>query len=131
MIVCRRRGGRPMPPGKIGGVFPGLLLILFLCGALFLGPPANGAADFRDAPLQLAVLSPNVSPAPDAKLRVLAQALAIIEDQYAEPKTTKHLVYGAIHGAMGTLDPHSSFMTPEEFKELQIETKGKFSGIGI
>src|SRR4030042_682763 len=31
----------------------------------------------------------------------------------------------------GTLDPHSSFMSPEEFKELQIETKGKFSGIGI
>ncbi|MCX5892973.1 MAG: S41 family peptidase [Deltaproteobacteria bacterium] len=66
-----------------------------------------------------------------AKLKVFTQALAIIEDQYVEPKTTKDLVYGAIHGAMGTLDPHSSFMTPEEFKELQIETKGKFSGIGI
>ena len=66
-----------------------------------------------------------------AKLKVFAQALALIEEQYAEPKTTKDLVYGAIQGAVGTLDPHSSFMTPEEFKELQIETKGKFSGIGI
>jgi carboxyl-terminal processing protease len=71
------------------------------------------------------------STAPVAKLKVFAQALALIEDQYAEPKTTKDLVYGAIQGAVGTLDPHSSFMTPEEFKELQIETKGKFSGIGI
>jgi carboxyl-terminal processing protease len=71
------------------------------------------------------------SPVSDAKLKVFAQALAIIEEQYAEPKPTKDLVYGAIQGAVGTLDPHSSFMTPEEFRELQIETKGKFSGIGI
>jgi len=71
------------------------------------------------------------SPVSDAKLKVFAQALALIEEQYAEPKSTKDLVYGAIQGAVGTLDPHSSFMTPDEFRELQIETKGKFSGIGI
>jgi carboxyl-terminal processing protease len=78
-------------------------------------------------------LQTSLSPSPisDAKLRVFAQALALIEQQYAEPKTTKDLVYGAIQGAVGTLDPHSSFMTPDEFRELQIETKGKFSGIGI
>ena len=70
-------------------------------------------------------------PGAGAKLKVFGQALALIEDQYVEPKTTKDLIYGAIHGLTGTLDPHSSFMTPEEFKELQIETKGKFSGIGI
>jgi carboxyl-terminal processing protease len=67
----------------------------------------------------------------DTKLKVFAQTLALIEENYPEAKTTKDLVYGAIQGAVGTLDPHSSFMTPEEFKELQIETKGKFSGIGI
>ncbi len=71
------------------------------------------------------------TPVSDAKLKVFAQALALIEEHYPEPKTTKDLVYGAVQGAVGTLDPHSSFMTPEEFKELQIETKGKFSGIGI
>jgi carboxyl-terminal processing protease len=78
-------------------------------------------------------LQPALSPAPisDAKLKVFAQALALIEEQYPEPKTTKDLVYGAIQGTLGTLDPHSSFMTPEEFRELQIETKGQFSGIGI
>jgi carboxyl-terminal processing protease len=78
-------------------------------------------------------LQPSLSPSPlsDAKLKVFAQALALIEEQYAEPKTTKDLVYGAIQGTLGTLDPHSSFMTPEEFRELQIETKGQFSGIGI
>ncbi len=91
-------------------------------------------------------LQPSLSPSPvsDAKLKVFAQALALIEEQYAEPKTTKDLVYGAIQGTLGTLDPHSSFMTPEDsgiadrnqgavqrFRELQIETKGQFSGIGI
>jgi len=78
-------------------------------------------------------LQPSLAPAPvsDAKLKVLAQALALVEQQYPEPKTTKDLIYGAIQGAVGTLDPHSSFMTPDEFRELQIETKGKFSGIGI
>jgi len=104
-----------------------LLLGLILGGALALqaadqsGP--EGAFPAPSLPL--------ASPAASAKLKVFAQALALIEDQYAEPKTTKDLVYGAIQGAVGTLDPHSSFMTPEEFKELQIETKGKFSGIGI
>ena len=78
-------------------------------------------------------LQPSIAPTPvsDAKLKVFAQALALIEEQYPEPKTTKDLVYGAIQGTLGTLDPHSSFMTPEEFRELQIETKGQFSGIGI
>jgi len=78
-------------------------------------------------------LQPALAPAPvsNAKLKVFAQALALIEEQYPEPKTTKDLVYGAIQGTLGTLDPHSSFMTPEEFRELQIETKGQFSGIGI
>jgi len=87
-------------------------------------PSLQGAAKS----LQASLSPPSVS---DAKLKVFAQALSLIEQQYPEPKTTKDLVYGAIQGAVGTLDPHSSFMTPEEFRELQIETKGKFSGIGI
>jgi carboxyl-terminal processing protease len=78
-------------------------------------------------------LQASLSPFPvsDAKMKVFTSALSLIEEEYAEPKTTKDLVYGAIQGTLGTLDPHSSFMTPEEFRELQIETKGQFSGIGI
>jgi len=67
----------------------------------------------------------------DDQLKVFAQALDVVGQHYVDPKTTKDLVYGAIQGAVSSLDPHSSFMTPEEFKELQVETKGKFSGIGI
>ena len=104
-----------------------LLLGLILGGALVLqAADQSGPEGPYPAPSL-----PLASPAASAKLKVFAQALALVEDQYAEPKTTKDLVYGAIQGAVGTLDPHSSFMTPEEFKELQIETKGQFSGIGI
>ncbi len=64
-------------------------------------------------------------------LAVFAEALGIVEDNYVEPRETKKLIYGAIKGMVSSLDNHSSFMAPEEFKELQIETKGSFSGIGI
>jgi carboxyl-terminal processing protease len=117
----------------------------FLSGAVFvallLGLTLGWQATLRAAPPLLpgtsapdtAAIEPGLlfSPVSDAKLKVFAQTLALVEEHYPEPKTTKDLVYGALQGAVGSLDPHSSFMTPEEFKELQIETKGKFSGIGI
>ncbi|MDI6853345.1 MAG: S41 family peptidase [Deltaproteobacteria bacterium] len=70
-------------------------------------------------------------PRDDESLKVFAQVIDLIEQNYVEPKTGKDIIYGAIEGAVSTLDPHSSFLTPEEFRELQIETKGRFSGIGI
>ncbi len=113
-----------------------ILLALILCGSLALTAPAPSEdSELRDqnpgdiASRVISLAPP--SPTAQAKLKVFAQALALIEEEYPEPKTTKDLVYGAIHGVVGTLDPHSSFLTPDEFRELQIETKGKFSGIGI
>ena len=112
-----------------------------LIAALILGRhfafPVAAQSEFPGMPPGLSEYAPKnpaftgFSPGADAKLRVFSQALALVEDQYAEPKPVKDLVYGAIQGVMSTLDPHSSFMNPEEFRELQIETKGKFSGIGI
>ncbi|NPB09675.1 MAG: S41 family peptidase, partial [Thermodesulfobacteria bacterium] len=43
----------------------------------------------------------------------------------------QELIYGAIQGMLSNLDPHSSFLKPDDYKELQIETKGSFTGIGI
>lgn len=115
---------------RLGGSTLLVLLGLLLVGSLVL-QAAEPSVTVGESSASQASTLPLSSPAVSAKLKVFAQALALIEDQYAEPKTTKDLVYGAIQGAMGTLDAHSSFMTPEEFKELQIETKGQFSGIGI
>ena len=43
----------------------------------------------------------------------------------------KELEYAAIKKMLKSLDPHSSFLTPDEFKEIQVETKGEFGGVGI
>src|SRR5436309_2738623 len=45
--------------------------------------------------------------------------------------TYQDLVYGALKGMLNTLDPHSEFMEPEKYKELQNDTQGAFGGLGI
>src|ERR1051325_4508320 len=45
--------------------------------------------------------------------------------------TYQELVYGALKGMLSTLDPHSEFMEPEKYKELQGDTQGVFGGLGI
>src|ERR1051325_4547273 len=45
--------------------------------------------------------------------------------------TYQDLVYGALKGMLNTLDPHSEFMEPDKFKELQNDTQGAFGGLGI
>jgi len=115
------------------GMFLVMGLALFCAGALLLSLlsvcPAQHPAG--QDPRQ-STATPNTSGrGEDPLLQTFSQALSLIEQHYVERKTAKDLIYGAIQGAVGTLDPHSSFLNPEEFRELQIETKGKFSGIGI
>ncbi len=64
-------------------------------------------------------------------IEIFSEVLRKIETSYVEETDPKELIYGAIKGLVGTLDPHSFFMTPEEYKELMIETKGSFTGVGI
>ena len=64
-------------------------------------------------------------------LEVFADVLSIIQKNYVEEIDTQQVIEGAIRGMLATLDPHSSYMKPDDFKELQVETKGSFSGIGI
>lgn len=64
-------------------------------------------------------------------LEIFSNVLSIVEKNYVEEIDTEEIIEGAIKGLLTTLDPHSSFMKPDDFKELQVETKGSFSGIGI
>jgi carboxyl-terminal processing protease len=64
-------------------------------------------------------------------IEILTEVLRQVEKNYVEPQKAKDLIYGAIKGMVSSLDPHSSFMTKDEFQELMAETKGSFSGIGI
>ncbi|MBI4697942.1 MAG: S41 family peptidase [Nitrospirae bacterium] len=66
------------------------------------------------------------------KIKTFAEVLTLIKKNYVdEVKDDKNLIYGAIRGMLNSLDPHSSFMSPEMFKEMQIDTKGEFGGLGI
>ncbi len=64
-------------------------------------------------------------------LKILADVMAIVDRNYVEPVNAKNLVQGAINGMLETLDPHSSFMAPEVYKEMQTETRGSFGGVGF
>lgn len=65
------------------------------------------------------------------ELKVFSEALSIVRKNYVDEKTPKDLIYGAIKGMISSLDPHSGFMTPEQYKEMQVDTKGEFGGLGI
>ncbi len=62
---------------------------------------------------------------------VFAQVLHYIQGSYVEKVDSKKLLYGAIRGMLKTLDPHTAFMTPREFKSMQEDTSGNFGGVGI
>lgn len=65
------------------------------------------------------------------RLKVLAEAMDIVQRNYVDPVAPEDLVYGAVEGIVSRLDPHSSFLTPEMFQEMQVETEGAFGGLGI
>jgi carboxyl-terminal processing protease len=65
------------------------------------------------------------------RLKVLAEVLDIVQRNYVEEMSPEDLVHGAVQGIVSRLDPHSSFMTPDMFREMQVETEGAFGGLGI
>ncbi len=64
-------------------------------------------------------------------LKVFTDVLGILQKEYVEEKNSKDLIYGAINGMLETLDPHSAFLPPSAYKEMQEETRGRFEGLGI
>ncbi len=65
------------------------------------------------------------------KLQIFSDVLERLKQSYVEEVDSEELVYGAIQGMLETLDPHSNFLPPDIYKELQVETKGSFGGLGI
>lgn len=64
-------------------------------------------------------------------LKIFADVIELIEKEYVDTVESKELIEKAIQGMLHSLDPHSTLMPPEAFEDLQIDTKGKFTGIGI
>ncbi len=77
---------------------------------------------------------PNVSAVPRQdyeSLETFTNVLSIVKKNYVEDVDTKSLVTGAINGMLSSLDPHSAYLTPDLYKELQMDTQGRFGGLGI
>jgi carboxyl-terminal processing protease len=64
-------------------------------------------------------------------LRTFSYVIELVKKNYVEDVKDKEIVYSAIKGVVESLDPHSTFLNPEMYKEMQSETKGEFGGIGI
>jgi carboxyl-terminal processing protease len=64
-------------------------------------------------------------------LKVFTDVIGLIQKDYVEETNSKDLIQGAIKGMLETLDPHSAYMPPNMFKEMQEETRGRFEGLGI
>jgi len=79
----------------------------------------------------VAVAAPKPNEDRFAPLKRFSQVMDLVENHYVKPVTRNELIDGAIVGMLQQLDPHSSFLSKEEFKEMQVSTSGEFGGIGI
>src|SRR5215470_144351 len=65
------------------------------------------------------------------QLNLFGDVLERVRRDYVEPVDEKTLIENAINGMLSSLDPHSSYMNPKTYKDMQIQTKGEFGGLGI
>ncbi len=64
-------------------------------------------------------------------LSFFGDAVQIIRENYVEPVDVDKLIGAALNGMLTSLDPHSSYMDPAAYREMQVETKGEFGGLGM
>ncbi|MFO7717233.1 MAG: S41 family peptidase [Thermodesulfobacteriota bacterium] len=85
--------------------------------------------------LALLAATPGPGEATDANrfesLKRFSQVIELIEKSYVEDIDREELVTGALKGMLSDLDPHSAYMAPDAFEEMQMETSGEFNGVGI
>ncbi len=65
------------------------------------------------------------------QLNLFGDVFERVRADYVEDVTDKELIESAIEGMLMSLDPHSSYLNPERFEEMQVQTKGEFGGLGI
>ncbi|NQT89773.1 MAG: S41 family peptidase [Candidatus Omnitrophica bacterium] len=103
----------------------GLGLILFLAVLL------SCCVSFAKQPQEKTAPKPLTKEDIFYELELFADAITLINANYVEEVTPKQMIYGAMDGMLSSLDSHSGFLTPDEFKELRTETGGEFGGVGI
>jgi len=97
-------------------------LAVLVCFAL---PGLNGRAD------EPAPKSDDSVQSAYQQMELLTEVLLQVRKHYVEERTYEELLHGALNGLLNSLDPHSSFMEPDEFENLLDDTSGQYGGIGI
>ena len=105
MNLCNRKR-------RLLGAFLALGWVLFAAGLLVPRVSAVGSGGYQS-------------------LETFANILAIVQRNYVKEVETEKLITGAIEGMLGSLDPHSSYLTGDAYRELQTETEGRFGGLGL
>ena len=94
-----------------------LFLLLFLFINLFFLPLNLAKAENRQETYK--------------QLNLFGDVFQRVQEQYVEEVTDKKLIESAISGMLQSLDPHSSYLSPDSYKDMQVKTKGTFGGLGI
>lgn len=115
----------PTPP--VLCLTPYRIISSILLGVLFFTVPALAATDAQQQEKKRQEELTRTY----KQLEIFSNVLSMLQENYVEEVDTADVLNGAIKGLLLNLDPHSSYLTPEEFKDLQEETSGQFTGIGI
>src|SRR6516225_5056817 len=68
----------------------------------------------------------------ERSIKTLTSALSLVNQNFADPVSTEKAIYqGAVPGMLRTLDPHSSFLDPNEYQEMQRKQRAQYYGIGM
>ncbi|MHB8535246.1 MAG: S41 family peptidase [Sulfuricaulis sp.] len=103
------------------------ILVLFL--GMFVGAAVildMGVLAERDEPPAAAT-----APLPLEELRTFTEVFSRIKSDYVEPVSDKKLIDDAVQGMLAGLDPHSAYLDADSFKDMRVETEGRFGGLGI
>jgi len=94
--------------------------------------PALVGAFLCTAPISGAMAAESKDPEETYKLlQLFGDVFERVRGDYVEKPSDKELIESAIQGMLSSLDPHSSYMNADSFKEMQVQTKGEFGGLGI
>ncbi len=104
-----------------------LYIVIFMMSAALYMPAAYGQDETQDAPLSESERKEELY----KNLRLFGDVLERVRRDYIDAPSDKELIEAALIGMMSSLDPHSSYLPPKNFEDMQIETKGEFGGLGI
>ncbi len=107
------------------------LLFAVLCAPLSLVHAQNTPTSMPAIPSKSTQDEKPVAPLPLEQLRLFAEVLDQVEHSYVQHVDDKKLLIAAIKGMVSSLDPHSSYLDENDFRELQEQTRGRFAGLGL